>query len=388
MSLSRQIVLSLVVVYRDRDMPRARRFLDSLKKQSVHNFELIFVDYGSRLEYQQELQTFLPEYSFVQYVSTATQGHFWNRAKALNLGISFARGQYITTLDIDLILTPDFIETTQAKLLPQSFIRYRCYYLTSSFKSFDKLFLSSFQPQKYFQTTVKTTAFGIITFDKSSWDNVGGYDEKFQLWGLEDIDFVDRIKQQEKCEEVYLSEMRVYHQWHPKTKPTLPKGWFDQMRNYYQTKNAFETKPEALPVPTILSLNERPALGLLANKNTQKTLIFEFIYPKELSMLNFMRQFDQMKSGEAMTVHQKFELISHAKRTVWSRLFNWVNKIYHKVGVSYRWIDLKNYATEIILKEEIRNFICYFLLIYQHQMMDYYFQDDIPDELHLIIVKR
>ena len=70
---------------------------------------------------------------------------------------------------------------------------------------------------------------------------------------------------------------------------------------------------------------------------------------------------------------QKVEMIKNHQKTKWSRFFNYINKVFTKLGVSYRWVDLETYGLEFISKEEVRDFLFYFLITYQHKIQDYYF---------------
>src|SRR5437868_8649576 len=101
--------LSFIVAYRNRDLNRVRSLLDSLEKQSLKTFEVIFVDYGSDKNISAELNSILRKYNFASYHFLNTRGQNWNRGKCLNYGFRKASGDYIFTCDIDFVFAPEFL---------------------------------------------------------------------------------------------------------------------------------------------------------------------------------------------------------------------------------------------------------------------------------------
>lgn len=385
--LAKTPLFSLIVVYRNRDIPRVKRFLDSLLWQTNQNFELVFVDYGSSVTHQKEVQQLLQPVPFVKYIYTETRGLLWSRSKALNLGISQATGDYITTLDIDLILSPEFINMTLEKIKKQHFIQYQCYYLPRNFNKFDQLFLADFTPEKHFDTTVKATAYGIVTFARDILTETGMYNEYYQLWGLEDIDFINRVKELAACKETYLPNIRIYHQWHPHSKEDFPKGWEGVMINHYN-KHKDQTGVVTKDAVT-QTIQDRPALQIYLQNNIREFSLFQFLYPKEQAFAAFCYQFDQLESNECLVVNQSFDLIKDSQKTKWGRLFSYINKVFTRLGVSYRWVDLETHSTEVILKQEVRDFLFYFLRVWQRQISDYYFSYHTQGKgLVLVIIKK
>ena len=362
---------SLVVSYKNREIDRVKRFLDSLLWQTFQDFELVILDYGSEVGLQTSIQLLVQQYKFVRYFYTETRGHLWNQSQALNLAVSHTRGDKIVVLDADLIFAPDFMQSTDQMFSPDHFIRYKYYYLPESFQAYDKLFDGSFNPSSRFETT-RETNFGLLTISKDVFFKVGGYEEFYRLWGLNDLDFVKRMKSAGVEAIAASAQIKVYHQWHAKVRNFLPKGWYSTMLKHYQSSNYSHS--QVLQPTKMLTLNDRPALRFtLENGLNPPTNTFQFEYPKEQSYVKFSHLFERLASGEYILIHQQFELIKLPMKTKWSRVFHFLNRIFLKMGLSYRWVDLKSYYSEVISKEEIRDFLFYFIINNEEKLLDYYF---------------
>ena len=98
--------ISILYANRNREPERIERSLSSLKRQTLQNFEVIFVDYGSAREITQQLETSLNQFSFVKYHVLPVRHLLWNKSKALNYGILHAENPYIFIADVDIIFHP------------------------------------------------------------------------------------------------------------------------------------------------------------------------------------------------------------------------------------------------------------------------------------------
>jgi len=94
---------SFIISFQNRDLIRVKKSLDSLQNQTIQNFEVIFVNYGSYENVTAELETLLLNYSFCKYIYTETRGLLWNKCVALNIGINNSTGENIIISDIDII---------------------------------------------------------------------------------------------------------------------------------------------------------------------------------------------------------------------------------------------------------------------------------------------
>ncbi len=81
--------------------------LDSLLAQSMRNFEVIFVDDGSRDDSLALARRYAERDARIHVFSQENQGV----SAARNLGLAHARGEWITFVDGDDLLPPDAFET-------------------------------------------------------------------------------------------------------------------------------------------------------------------------------------------------------------------------------------------------------------------------------------
>lgn len=84
------------------------RFLDSLANQTYKNFELLFIDDGSTDATAEIIKAFMVEHNEmnIRYIYQENAG----QAAALNLGLKYFRGEYMTWPDSDDILMPENLE--------------------------------------------------------------------------------------------------------------------------------------------------------------------------------------------------------------------------------------------------------------------------------------
>ena len=132
-------MISIVVGFRNREIERVKRSLDSLAKQTYTDFEIIFVDYGSDTSIATEIEKLVTSYKFIKYVYSDTRGWFWNRAHALNTGVKIASGNVILFFDIDLILESNFLKNLSTISFENTFYTFTCFYLPERFAFYNDL---------------------------------------------------------------------------------------------------------------------------------------------------------------------------------------------------------------------------------------------------------
>ncbi len=84
-----------------------RRCLDSVCRQSYENFEVLFVDDGSKDESKQIVREYTERDSRFKLIETSNRGV----SAARNTGIGLAQGEYIQFLDADDEMLPEMLET-------------------------------------------------------------------------------------------------------------------------------------------------------------------------------------------------------------------------------------------------------------------------------------
>lgn len=267
---SEQPLFSIILGYRERDIPRVRRCLESLVRQTIANFEILFIDYGSRKPWAQQIANLVAEFPDIRFFRTETQGWPWNRAKALNIGIRHARGDYIATTDIDLIFPRDFF----AKLPPHVHLKrvLQCppILLPEFFSDWSSLAKSA--PKNFPLAIDYMGAFQCVSREKAL--KILGFNEKFEFWGLEDNDFQVRLKNLGVDSEL-LPEINACHQWHPLSQKDIPLNFLATVNKKY-----FEpAKKGALFVHSngwgkIFQIEQRPILSKFPT--WEETIDFSF----------------------------------------------------------------------------------------------------------------
>ena len=223
---------SIITAFRNRDVQRVKNSLNSLAAQTIRDFELIFVDYGSEKPVSEIIKPIVEKYSFAKYTFSNTRNMFWSRSHALNTGIKLANGQMTILWDIDLMVEPDFLEQLSKQVnYQQQFSTHRCYYL----------------PQEANVQNYKTNSMikqsqhayvGLCTVDTFILKKIQAFDEFYQVWGAEDDDLYARLQSAGlQRKQIEAKDIAVYHQWHPIQAPALPDMWYIQMVEHLFTPN-------------------------------------------------------------------------------------------------------------------------------------------------------
>lgn len=204
-----QKMLSIIFAHRNRDTERIKISFNSLRKQHLQNFEVVFVDYGSEDELVLELEELTGKFDFVKFHFLKVSQLLWNKSKALNYGIKNAKGKFIFISDIDLIFHPETTALWQDIIAPEKFILFRLGYLGE--KESKKL-SQDFEFKKLKSERVGDVN-GMILCSKESLLKVNGFDEFFHFYGAEDEDLFARLENAGYQKE-YRKEEYFYHQWH------------------------------------------------------------------------------------------------------------------------------------------------------------------------------
>lgn len=226
-------LISIVVGFKNRELERVEQFIQSLQNQSYKHFELIFVDYGSDLILAEQVEAYLKNMDFCNYVYNDSRGKSWSRSHALNIGSKLSKGDYLYFTDIDLLFHPDYLNHLHGLKNKHNHTYTRVYYLEESFTEYSNLFKDT-----YFKLCEisHTSGKGILFIAKDLFHEIGGYDEYYCDWGIEDNDIYIRLISNGNEEKWTENEnYPVYHAWHPPTDKQVefPEKWLDDMSFYY-----------------------------------------------------------------------------------------------------------------------------------------------------------
>lgn len=202
-------VISIIYAHRNRDAKRIRLSLESLVKQNLQNFEVIFIDFGSEDSIVNELEMLSRDFSFVSFYHLPVAKVLWNKSKALNYGINKASGEYIFIADIDLIFHPnacqllkEIADSKKYFLFKLGYLgRHECINLQGEYN------FNDLKPSKYGEVN------GMILTSRESLIAINGLDEFFHFYGAEDEDLFSRLETA-GYHRMYRDESYFYHQWH------------------------------------------------------------------------------------------------------------------------------------------------------------------------------
>jgi glycosyltransferase involved in cell wall biosynthesis len=392
---------SFIIPYRNRDVERVKRCLNSLTNQTHKDYELIFIDYGTPQPLQNQIANLVQQQEQIIYHYLNTEGWLWCKSHALNVGISLATGEYLVVVDIDLIYSPNFIKVFSQKVSPTTISIYQCYYLDKNFKNYENL---DFNKIYSFDKSYKTST-GLLIAPLKVIKKINGFDTYFKVWGFEDMDMFKRLQAFGLTVQwIGVDEAATFHQWHEKNNAlqAMPQSWLATMREHCEFKpNHFTTHTQ---IEKLLNLAQRPALKLLKSpkiqvktqKDETETVIkddlklnrFEFSAPVAKSFVKFLAQFTQLSSGNSLQVTQTFEIIKRGENSKLAKIFTAINKIFEKLHISYRTTEIRTFETEVLYFMQIRDFLFYFIHDYESYIDDYYFETDGKERINFVVVKK
>jgi glycosyltransferase involved in cell wall biosynthesis len=236
-----------------------KRSFDSLEMQTNTNFKVILVDYGSEPEMSNGVKKLLENYPFITYIYNNTRGMPWNRAHSLNTGIRIAETEFVFTADIDMIFKNNFVEKLIASAVHATVTFFQVYYLPQKFSNWENI-----GSQKY--ETSKKFALGLALLPVKTINEIGGYDEFYCFWGLEDNDLEHRLKKAGIKTNFFDEEVLMYHQWHLPgiaSEKEFPQAWGVFQNDYFLSRESVVKRNELTGWGKLYSENERPALAYI-----------------------------------------------------------------------------------------------------------------------------
>lgn len=211
-------MLTILYIYRNRELERVKRSLDSLVEQKNQDFEVIFVDYGSSQTIASEVATLISDYPFVTYQYSYSCQQPWSRSKAINIGLHLVKTDFVFIADIDMIFSPDFVQvleniksTKQSVFFKVGFLSEKESQTNKKFEDYSIAFTSSVGAQ------------GLSLFPTEALLSIRGFDEFFHLWGGEDEDVHARLKMIGLDIVFFDEKILMLHQWHPTYRNSLNK---------------------------------------------------------------------------------------------------------------------------------------------------------------------
>jgi len=202
-------MITILYPYRNRELSRVKRSLDSLSNQSQRDFKVLLVDYGSEFAIATSVKELLSEYDFAEYFYSYHCNQPWSRAKAVNIGLKLISTTYVFVADIDIIFSGNFVEKLHQIKNPNQSTYFKVGFLDENESKQIKLFD---QYKIAYSSTVG--AQGLSLFSLSALKAINGFDEFLHFWGAEDEDIHSRLLLNGLEVLFYDSEVLLLHQWH------------------------------------------------------------------------------------------------------------------------------------------------------------------------------
>jgi len=237
--------LSLIVTYRQRQAHLKTQITWWRKQFEQGIFQhcevlLIEVDEQPSLEVE-NLIADLP----IQYIHCHCPGIF-HKTKALNLGLSIAKGQWIAPFDVDLIPVGNTLLRQLELAIQSPKLLVTGYRLMSPLETLDIDTITATledctiapedMPTALWKHLICKEKFGVVPFFRREHLNqIGGWNERFVGWGAEDQDLIERYLQSGyalcRC-----PELTYIHLFHNREPQWSESSLVDENRNYYYRK--------------------------------------------------------------------------------------------------------------------------------------------------------
>jgi len=298
--------LAVVLGFRNRDLERVARCLDSLAAQTFQDFEVIFVDYGSDPCVAEAAQRVVEAREQCRYIYTEARGYPWNRARTLNIGGKMADSEYVMTTDADMVFPPGFVQTILAEARESRVLYCGPHYLPCDFQDWSNI--ASYEGA--FPVASRSGLGGFQCVASRVFRSIRGFDEYYQYWGVEDRDIHQRLMKM-GLEEVWMNDKTaMFHQWHPpvdvKTAGLMPDGHWARMQCHYY-RYADQVVRNGDDWGRVYKCDDRPVFRFLDFEKgrlipSSDLAMFEGRFDNNRDVGNFVRQFWELPSGHALAL--------------------------------------------------------------------------------------
>lgn len=367
------VSFSVILAYREREVDRLEACLRSLEAQTLPGgYEVILVDSGSTEPFASAVEQLCVQLGApVRLAYAPTQGQPWNRSQTLNLGAALSQGDWLIFGDIDLIYPSDFLEKLAQTCRKGVKYNYRCRYLPEGEGRTDYALLAATHGEA---TLSRDTGLGLSILTKADFDAVGGFDERFLIWGVEDIALQYRV-QKAGIETAWVpaEELVTFHIWHPHAHSQLPKNWYTALWNWYE-------ESRDLPAARFASWTSLAGRSLAKDRSqfTGKNIVLNDDVIAHTH--SFLHALQAAQPGTGLLLHaDRPRLQPHG---LVERLNGWLEKT--KFG--YR-LSAAQYAKGLWEPEErYRSTMLHCILYYRHLMQDFYLEET-EQHLRLYVYK-
>lgn len=232
---------SLIIIVKGRAV-QLKNSLESVGNSSLKPSDIQIVSMSAEDEY-----SFIQEFDLPIIVHRLTTPDLLPLAAARNLGARNAQSEVLFFLDVDCIVHPTLFETMAAALKPNDVLSAYPRYLpyVPDHGTYDRLVGDSLvHPDRAAIPVMEKVSFKkfwslVFCMTKSSFEEIGGFDESFTGYGGEDTDFAHSFN--ERGSTLKFVDSDVLHQYHVKYSP--PLNHFEDIllnaRRYYEKWHVF-----------------------------------------------------------------------------------------------------------------------------------------------------
>ena len=223
--------LSVIIPFSGVDrLKQLQAVLDSFYAQSQAKLEVILVQGGTATETELDLE---PGVRTIQM--DEPPGSRFNKSRLFNAGVRVATAPYLLLHDADILVPQNYVSSCVGVFqqgwdayCPIRFLFYLSQALTADFiRDTSESSLSTRQP-----VIRQNFAGGSVAITRKAFDQIGGFDETFEGWGGEDVEFLHRAR---KTKFFCGSLTPAMHLWHP---PAVGKGQQNANLQLAQMKSA------------------------------------------------------------------------------------------------------------------------------------------------------
>lgn len=257
------MLVTIVIPNRNRDLDTVKRTINSIALQLVKEVSVVVVDYGSEIQYQKELKTYINTLDGITLITCPTQGQLWQKTRAINMVLKQCETPYFMVADMDMLFHPEFTTKIQKHVHPAKVTYFNVGILTEEESKLKKKF-DAYQVKFY----TNEGATGMTLFPTAILKEINGFDEFYHGWGSEDTDVHIRLRNHGISVHFSQEECLLLHQWHPKfyrskesTAPYHPA--LERVNSEYSTLSRKHKKVKA---------NLGKEWGVFPNENTYVAL--------------------------------------------------------------------------------------------------------------------
>jgi glycosyltransferase involved in cell wall biosynthesis len=253
--LENTAAFAVVIPVRDRAGQRLRNSLVSLNWQTgAKPAQILVVSHGSQPEIDRELAVICAEQR-AALIRVGTPNQPWNKPFALNTGIRATSAEipFVMTMDVDMILAPNFLEVVHRRLADKekNLVLCRISDLDKNVTlpaSGNELLSKFYHFRAHTKLRSPTGSGGIQAAARSFFFKIRGYDEDLLWWGAMDGDILQRARCLNMIPIWIESETVMLHQWHPRKYQVLrDRQEIEQARQYWVQNHQLVTSRRQNP---------------------------------------------------------------------------------------------------------------------------------------------